>query len=234
MRRLVFLLTCALTAVACSGDSSETTLPAELDVVRAAAATAMGEVDTVRFTLERAGAPVYIDDLDTIEFVSAEGRFAAPSTADAVVQVSVVGLSTQIGAVAVDGETWLTNPITGTFEPAPVGYDFDPATLFDPSVGLPVLLAEDLADAELRGLEERGEGSSYHVRGVAPAERVEVITARLVRNQDVTVDLWIDPTTGHLTEAAFATLHGGAESTWRLTFADYGADIEITPPDLDG
>ena len=47
-----------------------------------------------------------------------------------------------------------------------------------------------LVDAELIGVEER-EGTRYHVRGTAPAERIDAVTAGLVR-QDVTVDLWID------------------------------------------
>lgn len=218
---------------ACGGDPATTIAP-DIDAVLGASASAMGTVDTVRFTLERGGALVYIDDLGTIAFESAEGRYAAPDRADAVVQVKVVGLAMQIGAVAIEGDTWITNPITGTFEPAPAGYAFDPATLFDPTVGLPVLLADELSDAQLVGLEDRDGAQRYHVRATAPASRVEVITASMVRDQDVTLDLWIDPTSGDLTEATFATTHGGEESTWRLTFFDYGADVEIEPPNLDG
>jgi lipoprotein LprG len=234
MRRIVAAaVMISLAALACGGDTTPTIAP-QVEAILAASAAEMGDVDTVRFTLERGGAPVFIDDLETIAFESAEGRYAAPGRADAVVQVTVVGLSMQIGAVAVDGETWITNPITGRYEPAPGGYAFDPATLFDPTVGLPVLLSGELADPELVGLEERDDGERYHVTGNAPAERVEVITASMVRDQDVTLELWVDPVTGDLTEAAFATVHGGEESTWRLTFFEYGAEVVIDPPELDG
>ena len=125
----------------------------------------MSDVDTVRFTLRRGGAPVFIDPADALEFVAAEGRYAAPGAADAVVEVRVTSLTAQIGAVVIDGATWLTNPITGRFEPAPPGYAFDPATLFDPDLGLPVLLAGDLHDAQLVGLDERDGAERYHLRG---------------------------------------------------------------------
>ncbi|MDH3500248.1 MAG: LppX_LprAFG lipoprotein [Acidimicrobiia bacterium] len=235
MRRIAaIVIATAVSAGACGGDETGPTLAPNVDVVLAAATDAMTAVDTVYFTLERGGAPVYIDSLDTIAFESAEGRYAAPGRAEAVVQVSLVGLNTQIGAVAIDGVTWITNPITGDYEPAPAGYEFDPATLFDPAVGLPLLLDGELGGATLIGLEDRDGEMRYHVRGTAPAERVEVITARLVRGQDVELDLWLDPVGGEVAEAAFSTEFNAGVTTWRLTFFDYGAEVEITEPNLNG
>jgi lipoprotein LprG len=192
----------------------------------------MGSVETVSFSIERGGAPIYIDPLDALEFVSAEGRFAAPSSAEAVLVVAVGDLRAQVGAVAIEGETWLTNPITGNWEPAPEGYSFDPAALFDPELGWRPLLADDLADAVLVGLEERDDRSLYHVQGLAPEERISLVTAGLV-GQDVTLDLWLDPADGAVVEARFVTVYRGEESDWKLAFTDYGADIEIEIPDFD-
>ena len=192
----------------------------------------MGDVDTVRFSIERGGAPIYIDPLDTLEFVSAEGRFEGPSSADAVVVVAIGDLRAQVGAIAIEGDTWITNPITGDWEATPEGYAFDPATLFDPDVGWRPLLASDLSDTQLIGLEERDGEELYAVRGLAPEERISVITAGLV-SQEVTLFLWLDPVDGAVREAEFTTLYRGEESDWSLRFFDYGEPLEITVPDLD-
>ena len=231
---VVVMLALAVTAAACGGDEpTGPTLAPDAPVVLAAAAQTMGEVDTVRFTIERGGAPVYIDPLDALEFVSAEGRYEGPSAADAVVVVGVGDLRAQIGAIAIDGTTWITNPITGDWEPTPEGYAFDPATLFDADLGWRPLLNGEIAQPELIGLEERGDESLYHVRGLAAEERVAVITAGLV-SQDVTLDLWLDPENGAVREAEFTTLYRGEESDWRLVFFDYGEELSIEVPDLDG
>jgi hypothetical protein len=233
-RPVIAALALALLAAACSSEPTGPTLPPETATILDASAEVMGEIDYVRFTIERGGAPIYIDAVDALAFENAEGRFAAPSSADAVVTIKVSSLTTKIGAVAIDGETWLSNPITGTFEPAPAGYNLDPATLFDPTEGWRPLLATGLSDVELLGIEERAAGDLYHLRGTADRERIGIITAGLVDDQDVVLDVWIDPVTGYVREAEFITNYRGEETTWRLTFSDFGKPIEIAVPDLTG
>ncbi len=231
-RGAALLVAAALLWGACSGGSETATLPPDAAAILEAAAAAMADIDTVHFTIERGGAPVYIDPADLLAFVSAEGRYAAPGSAEAVVTIDVGDLNTQIGAVAIDGETWLSNPITGAWEPAPAAYTFDPATLFDPAVGWRPLLAEGLSDVELTS--DKPEQGRYHLRGVADAARVSVITAGMVTGQSPVLDLWIDADTGEVTDVSFPTSYRGEVSDWTLAFFDYGAEVEITPPDLPG
>ncbi len=227
----ILIVAVALLAPGCSRDTNGgTTLPPDAATILDAAATAMGAVDTVRFTIERTGAPVYIDDSDLLAFVSAEGRYAAPGSAEAVVTIDAGGVNTQIGAVAIDGETWLSNPITGAWEPAPIGYTFDPATLFDPTVGWRPLLAGGLSDVTLVG--DGPEDGRYHLRGTADQDRVAVITAGMVSGQSPLLDLWVDAATGQVTDVSFPTTYRGDISNWTLAFVDYGAEVDITPPDL--
>lgn len=233
VRTLIAVTALGLAVAACGGGESGPTLPPDVDTVIDAAAETMGTVDTVRFTIERGGAAVYIDPMGTLEFMSAEGRFEGPSAADAVVVVAVSGLRARVGAVAVDGEIWITNPVTGDWEPTPEGYAFDPAALFDPDIGFRPLLAE-LTDRELIGLDDRDGEDLYHVTGVAGAERISTITAGLVSGQDVTVDLWLDPADGAVREAEFGTVAGTETSDWRIVFLDYGADLTVEIPDLEG
>lgn len=223
----------AVVAVACSSEEPAPTLPPEPDTVLAASATAMGEVESVRFKIERGGAPIYIDPLETLNFSIAEGQFAAPSSANAVVTLAVGNINAQIGAIAIDGETWLTNPITGEWEAAPAGYDFDPATLFDPQLGWRPLLAEGLSDVEWIGEEERNSESRYHVRAAADEDRVAVILAGLIRKQAVDLDMWIDPVTGYVREAELSTVFEGQTSDWIIEFSEFEEPVEITPPDTE-
>ena len=73
----IALVVLAVVATACGGGNEpDTTLPPESEIVLEAAAGAMGSVESVRFMIERSGAPVYIDPLDTLNFASAEGQFS--------------------------------------------------------------------------------------------------------------------------------------------------------------
>ena len=229
----------ALAISACGGSGSseptEPTVPADATSIVAASARAMGETTSVRFELRRAGAPVFIDEFEKLTLNSAVGQFTVPGSAQAVLEVGVEGgLTTELGAIAVDDEVWLSNPITGVFETLPAGYDIDPSLFFDPVNGWQPLM-ENLSDVSFVGTETRDGNSRYHIAATAPAEQVEVITARLVRNQDVEIEFWIQPVTGEVREAKFSAEipndSGSAEVQWTLLLSDYGKEFDIQPPD---
>jgi lipoprotein LprG len=198
------------------------------DVVTSSAA-AMGEVTSVEFELERGGTPVYIDEFERIALDSLRGQFTVPTRAQAELSVTVNGdLATRLGAVAIDDEVWISNPVTGDFETLPAGYDIDPSRFFDPENGWRPLLAS-LQDVTLVGIDDRG-GQRYHVRGNAPAEQVSNITVGLVDDQDVEVDLWIHPGTLLVTAAEFETTIDGEQTQWVLELGRYGDTFVIEPP----
>jgi hypothetical protein len=216
---------------ACSGeDLGGEKLPADAGSLQAASAEAMGAVTSVQFELERTGAPVFIDQVESISLDSLEGRFQRPGSADAILQVTVNGsLRTKLGAVAIGEEVWLSNPVTGTFETLPPGFDLDPSLFFDPEDGWrPLLLG--LTDMEFVEEVDR-DGTTYHLRGTAPAENMQAITAGLVRGQDVELDLWLHPVTAEVRFIEFSTEFGGETSDWALELRDYGEQFEILPPD---
>ncbi|NND01727.1 MAG: LppX_LprAFG lipoprotein [Acidimicrobiia bacterium] len=231
-KRMLIAAAILLVATAC-GDSEPDVaeLDADVDTLLETAAAAMGAVDTVRFEIDRGGVPIYIDPTDTLEFKDAVGRFVAPQAADAVVKVAVNGINVQIGAIAIDGSVWLSNPITGAWEPAPSSYAFDPTSLFSPDIGWRPLLEGELREARLLGRVDFNGEPRFHIDGIAPQERIETITANLVRDQDVHVDIWLDTVTGHVLEVIFDAETAAGVSNWSLTFFDYGDDIEIVPPD---
>ena len=225
------LVAAALVITSCGGAAPATTLPPDAGTVLAAAAQAMGAIDYVRFKIERTGAPVYIDPAHTLNFKVAEGQFAAPSSANAVVTLAVGNLNAQIGAIAINGKTWLTNPISGNWEDAPEGYEFNPATLFDPDVGWRPLLAEGLSNVQWIGEEQHNGENRYHIRAAADEDRVALILAGLIEKQPVDLDMWIDPATGYVREAELSTIYEGQTSDWHIEFSEFGQPVAITPPD---
>lgn len=240
-RRAAAVAVISLLGTACGGSGDDAapsgpTLPADSAVIVGAAATAMGDVTSVRFDLRRDGAPVYIDQFESIEIDRVVGEFTVPQSAQAVLDVQVNGsLKTQLAAIALGAEVWLSNPITGEFETLPSGYDIDPSRFFDPEDGWRPLLA-NLTESELIGLVERdgdNGGDRYHVRGTATADQMKVITAGLVGNQDVAIDFWIHPVTGLVHSAEFTTTApgGAGDVEWTLELSNYGDDFTIVPPE---
>jgi lipoprotein LprG len=189
----------------------------------------MADVTSVEFRLQRDGAPIFIDEFERIALDALHGQFEVPGQAQAQLDVTVNDdLATRLGAVAIDEEVWISNPVTGDFETLPAGYDIDPSKFFDPEGGWQPLLAS-LENVTLVGIDDRG-GERYHLRGTAPAEQVSNITAGLVRGQDVTVDLWIHPQTSLVTAAEFDTELENGIATWKLELDRYGDDFVIEPP----
>jgi hypothetical protein len=191
----------------------------------------MGGVESVEFEVERTGAPIAIDSFGSIVLERILGQFSVPNSAQAVIDVRIDdSVNTQLAAIAVDDEVWLSNPITGTYETLPEGYDIDPSRFFDPENGWQPLLA-NLTDVELVGIEDR-DGDTYHVRGTAPAAQIEVITAGLVDDQDVVIDFWLDPVTGLVRTAEFDTTIDGGTVSWALALRNYGDAFDIAAPEV--
>lgn len=232
-RRLLAATVLMISACGGSGtrEPTDPTIPPDPTAIVDASAIAMGATQSVRFELRREGAPVFIDEFEKLTLNSAIGEFTVPRSAHALLEVGIEGgLTTELGAIALDDEVWLSNPITGNFETLPTGYDIDPSLFFDPKNGWQPLM-ENLSDVVLVGTEQRDGNARYHIVATAPAAQVEVITARLVRDQNVAIDFWIQPVTGEVREARFSADFQGADVQWTLLLSDYGEEFDIQAPD---
>lgn len=223
---------------ACSSSSSTasstaqatTTTAVTVDTVLAHSADAMAAIDTVGFHLVRSGTPVYLDKGGSLAFEEAKGRYSHPSAAaDAVVKIKALGANAQVGAVSINGELLLSNPLTGTWGPAPDSITFDPLTLFDPELGWQPLLRHDLTGARL--IDDADEGQR-HVAGQAAGARLAAVTGGLVHD-DAPMDLWIDDASGHVVKATFDTTSQAGVSNWQMDLSDYGVAVAITRPEPD-
>lgn len=229
VKRAATLLAIVLASGACGGAQPTTPADPSLDVdaLIGRAADAMAGLETARFTMERSGAPVEVAGL---EFVSAEGQYAAPAAARALLQVRVSDLSIEVGTIAIDERVWLTNPLTGGWEEIPDGTGFNIAIVFDADVGWVPLLTDDLSDVSYLGTMDEGNGPRHVIHGSIAAVRVEFLTAGLVEAQSVESDIWIHPESGHITRVEFATDDRGAVSEWIIRLSEFDEPVTIDPP----
>jgi len=189
------------------------------------AAEAMAGLESARFSMERGGASI---EIAGFEFVTAEGQYAAPASARAILRARVGDLSVEMGTIAVGDQVWLTNPLTGEWEEIPEGTGFNIAVIFDPTVGWVPLLTEDLSDISYEGTD----GEGHRVHGVIAASRVEFLTAGLVAAQAVEADIWIHPDTAHITRVAFETTLEGAVSEWIIEMSEFDEPVVIEAPSV--
>ncbi len=219
MRRLLPPVV-VLLAAACGGGQPDA--PLDPLVLLERAQVAMGAVETASFEMSRAGAPVIVEGL---EFTSAVGQYAAPSSAKAVLQMRAGDITVQMGTISVGERTWLTNPLTGRWEELTPGTGFNPAVLFDTAAGWVAMLT-DLQEPSYAG----AENGTYHLQGRLPPARVEVLTAGFATGQSVEVDLWLDERTADIRGLELSTTGEGGVSHWTITLSGYGQPVEINPP----
>jgi hypothetical protein len=186
------------------------------------AITAMGAVESASFEMTHSGAPVTVEGL---AFESAVGRYAAPDSAEAVLRVRANDLVVQLGTISVGERTWLTNPLTGSWEELAPGTGFNPAVLFDPDMGWVALLT-DLTDVSFVATE----GATDHLRATVPPARLEALTAGLTPGQSAPVDIWLDSATGHITRLEFSTQADAGQSDWVITLSQFDQPVQIEPP----
>lgn len=239
--RSALLAGCLLLLAACSGgDEAVSEGERTAEEIFTDAAVSMADIETAEFVLEQVGAPVPIDEQGQLLFQAATGRIARPSSADAIVTVEALGFTTEVGAIAIDGTVWFTNPLSGDWTEAPAGFSFDPAALFDPDEGFTGLLAEAAPTARFVPEAEQDraddpterDGPFHRIQADISAERVEVLTSGLIEAA-TTVDTWIDPESSRLVQVRFEVPIGDEISDWRMFFSDFdGADEVIAPPEL--
>jgi len=71
--------------------------------------------DGFQFTIERDGAPAFLDPDETLSFRRARGAFVAPDRALATVRVIGPGIITDVDVISVAEIQWQTNVVTGNW-----------------------------------------------------------------------------------------------------------------------
>lgn len=233
------LLAVLATAVAaCRSDALPELPPAQ---IVQNAAERMNGMEGFRFIISREGAPAYLDPDQVLSFRRATGVYVAPDKALATVRVIGPGLITDVDVITIAETQWQTNVATGAWEELPPNWGFNPAVLFDESVGLQAILTADMTDLQLAEPQTLPESSRpdqplYHLTGSVDGTRLYEMSGTLIGPQPVTAELWIVPETFELVRIVVTEPEAEASepSIWQVDFSGYDEVIEIQPPDVSG
>lgn len=208
-----------------------TPTPDPAAIVREAGA-AMTGLESVQFEIQRSGGPASIDPDGLLVLNQASGRYAAPDSIAAVIDVAGPGLNIQVETVAIGEEQWLTNFLNQQWEKLPPGFGFNPAVIFSDSAGLESILDEDVQEVSPLRSEEL-DGQTFQVVDVTvEGAQVQAVTANAAASdQPVTLTLWIDPSTQYIHQIRFETPSRSEEpSQWLLRFSGFNEPVTIEPP----
>lgn len=231
---LIFLLT----ITSCSDPTLPEISAAEL-VQRSA--ERLKSSDGFQFTIERDGAPAYLDPGETLSFRRALGAFVAPDRALATVRVIGPGIITDVDVISVAEIQWQTNVVTGAWEELPPNWGFNPAVLFDDDIGIQAVLLADLSEVALAKPENLAESEGpdellYSVTAVAIGENLYQMSGYLIGPAQVKIQLWIRPDTFELVRIVVTEPEPDdeeLESIWQVDISNYDELIDIEPPEIE-
>ena len=235
---MLLFSTLLLAATACR----QPTLPEiSADELVQLTAERMKDSEGFQFTIERDGAPAFLDPGETLSFRRAQGAFAAPDRALATVRVIGPGIITDVDVISVAEVQWQTNVVTGAWEELPPNWGFNPAVLFDDDIGIQAVLLADLSEVTLAEPENLVESEGpdallYSVTAVASGENIYQMSGFLIGPEQVTLQLWIVPETFELVRIVVREpepSHEDGESIWQVDISHYDEIIDVQPPEIE-
>ena len=150
----------------------------------------MTALESVQFSLAHVGETILLDPTLGATFVSAVGQYQSPDKVHATVKAEFGGTILELELLWVPEGNFISNPLTGTYEPLPDTVPLNPAALFDPDSGLGVLLSESIQELQLVGIESIEGTETRHINGTTRAEDLSALVPTPISG-DLGVDVWI-------------------------------------------
>ncbi len=192
------------------------------------------------FLIDRSGQPTFLDYGETIAFRRAEGQYLAPDKIFVKVRVIAPGLVTEVQITSIGDEQWETNLLSGQWQPSDKRYSFNPSRLFSNENGIQAILARDLIEPTLLGVEELQDipGRKFYVlQASLQGDRAYEMTYGMIDKDALQVKLWIDPDRFDLYRVVILdpVNPGDKEgTTWQIDFWNFDGKFDIEKPILDG
>ncbi len=225
LRWLALVAALGVVVAACSRDAAA---PVDAAAVLERAATRLEQTKTYRYLLEFEGgaAPIALG----LSMRRAEGVFAGIDDFDAVVLASAGPIDARVGIRAVQGETWITNPLTGQWQKQPLTV----AQLFDISSGVTALMRD--ATAPVVAARETIDGVTVQrIDGALASERFRLMPG-VPPGQQLRASAWVgveDDLVRRLEVRGrgvpFAATPD-AEGTVRVTLSHFDEPVALAPP----
>jgi hypothetical protein len=198
------IATALVAAPMAQGGRAPTTPQAHLN----RAADAVLTLKSAQFTITREGTPAFLDEKTGITFTTAQCIYAAPDRVSCDVKItSKTGTVLQLTRIWVPEGTFQSNPLTRQYVKVPPEAVFNGAVLFA-KTGIPQILQNGVANAQVAGNETLREKHTLHVKGDVKGDRlIPFIGPVLKADQMYPIDLWLEEQTAnpvrmHVTEPA--------------------------------
>lgn len=205
-------------------------LTPSVEQILANSADAMQAVETVGFEINMEDAPLVISEADQVTLLSLEGVYEAPDDVFVTARINVQGMVTEAEFVWKEQELFGRIPgLQDNWEQVEGDVGWQPSDIFDESEGLPAVLRDNVAEAELVGTEEVEGVNTYHVTGKISASDIANLLGEDIaddEDQEWDVELWIDTKTFQLVKMTLSA----EGDTWEAIFYEYGEAVDIPNP----
>jgi lipoprotein LprG len=213
------LAACKNSSTKASADTGP--LPAATDLI-AQAQTAMGNVQTVHFTIGIKGT------IASLPVSKADGVLTKAGDAKGTATVSELGAQIEADFVIVGDSFYLK--ALGSYQKLPLSSAssvYDPSAILDPNRGISKVLGA-AKNPKTVGSESIDGKTAYKVT-------IDVDTASVASlipgaGDGTTGTIWIDKTSHHLVKGVFSVPSGGKTATVTITLNDYDAPVSISAP----
>lgn len=227
------LLIISILVISCSG-AQEESLTAE-DALSLSFET-MKSLDGFSFLIIPDGEDTFVDQQNTIILSQADGDYLVPDKVSATIKIVFSGIVAEVSVISIGENTWETNVLTGGWQKSSASYAFQPLSLLHPETGIIAVIAEDTSELEMNEgatIEELPGVDLLHLRGTLEGARINQLSADLIDDEILGVELWITPESYELHRLVItdpANSAEGVDTTWQIDFWNFGAIADIQPP----
>lgn len=183
-------------------------------------------LQSVQFKLQHTGEPVVLDKQLGAKFLEAAGAYQAPGQLFAQVKVEAMGSLFTLKMLWRPEGALMTNPITGMYGPQPAGMPLAPLALFDTATGISHLLAAEIQNLQIAGIEEVEGAQLRHFTGDVSALALKTILPGTLADANLKIDLWVQVDNDRL--ARIQVTAAGSET--QLEFFGHNEPVEIPVP----
>jgi hypothetical protein len=226
------LIVLTILAAGCGGPLSSEITP---ESILENAVVYMCSLAGFEFQTSHTGPAVYLDADNLVQFVDAVGHYVSPDKALTKVNISVMGMVTEITVISLEDVQWGSNPLSGAYQELDSAYLFKPTQYFDPTAGFFPSLGSGTYELVIVGEEELEEMPGVtltHLSGIIPGAMISEISNDLIIVESMIADMWVDTTTNQVHRVVLTDQAGEGEgySTWQFNFWNFGATVEISAP----
>lgn len=221
----IFLIA-ALLFTACEDESTSGELPPADDVLMDSAA-AVSELSSFHFELTQEDGIIPLPQ--NLDLESAEGDVALPDRLMAELRAEAQGLNVTVEAIAIGGDTWITNPFTRRWQRLD-GVDL--REFADIGALLPSLIPA-IQDPQLRRETTLDGITTYEIEGSVDTAQLQEALPFSLPNREVTAELWIgvEDSLPRRVRIIGQLISGEPEGVVRqVDLSRFDEPVEINPP----